>query len=109
MASHNFAGGSFTLLGEDVDGNLSDDDSDPVTMTCTGTFGGMTYAAKAVIAERITPYDVALDGPHLDAFHGVGRANQRHGGDARGSQDANADGRWGCHGSALYLTLGLPL
>ena len=27
----------------------------------------LLVAAKAVIAERITPYDVALDGPHLDA------------------------------------------
>ena len=63
ISSHAFAGGSFTVIGEDGqdtngdgipdgDGNLADDHSDPVTLTSIGTFEGTSCTVNAIVTPK---------------------------------------------------------
>ncbi len=51
LASQDFGGGSFRIMFEDDDGDLTNNTTDPVTVTVVGTFKGVTHRVMA----RITP------------------------------------------------------
>lgn len=63
ITDQSLAGGTFTITGEDGldtdgdgivegDGNIADDENDPVTITATGRYDGAAHVVKAVLAAR---------------------------------------------------------
>lgn len=81
VTDHPFAGGSFTIIGEDGqdtdgdgipdgDADLADDDADLVTLTSIGTFDGVSQKVHAVVTPRppktrllmVVPNPANLDG-----------------------------------------------
>ncbi len=47
LAAQDFGGGSFRVMFEDADGDLSNNDTDPVRVTVVGQFGGVTHQVSA--------------------------------------------------------------
>ena len=64
VANEAFAGGMFTITGVDEeDGDLADDTSDPVRITSTGTYQGVTHSVNAVVTPQTSGFpdvDISL-------------------------------------------------
>ncbi len=69
-----FADGTFTIVGEDSDGDLADDSTDLLTLTVTGTVNGAVSSASHIVQAVVTPggsrvdYDYAARTQGTDIF-----------------------------------------
>ena len=72
---HELAGGTVTVTGEDGqdtdgdglvdgDGDLADDDADPITLTAVGTVDEVTHRIRAVVTPRPSPQRLLLVVPN---------------------------------------------
>ena len=65
LADHAFASGSFTLRFDDEqDGDLTDDDEDPITLTVIGRANGVAHKIAAVVTPGPLPIDVLFVVPN---------------------------------------------
>ena len=65
LADHSFGGGTFAIRFEDeADGDLTDDDTEPVIVTAIGKLGGVTHKVAASVTPGPPPIGVLFVVPN---------------------------------------------